>query len=72
MENERQVPRCTGNCKACLQVQRQYCATQLSYNNAMAIDALRSEMAELAKKLNDMNSENVEVVDPTEKLEIKD
>ena len=55
MEQENTSPapqgQCTGNCMNCTLFQRQYCASQICYNNMRMIGAMASELNTLSKEV---------------------
>lgn len=56
---------CTGNCMACTIFQRQYCASQISYNNMNMISQLAQAMESLSQKIEGL-SEKVESIQSNE------
>lgn len=64
---------CTGNCMGCTIFQRQYCASQISYNNMNLMGQLLESVEKLTKKVNlladevaDMHSSDEELINPVE------
>ena len=64
---------CTGNCMGCTIFQRQYCASQISYNNMNMIGQLIESVEKLSKKVNslanevaDLQSSDEELINPVE------
>jgi hypothetical protein len=55
-EAQQQAGHCTGNCKMCTLFQRQYCASQISYNNMRMLERMEQEIVILkgiTRKLNE-------------------
>lgn len=46
--------KCTGNCMNCSVVQRNFCASQLAYNNMRQMETMQEQMAEIQKKIDSM------------------
>ena len=72
MENEMK-PRCNGNCKNCLAIQRQFCASQLAYNSMMAVsqlvkqvESLELSVMELNERLDNAQSNEEDIFNPIE------
>lgn len=78
MENEMK-PKCSGNCKNCLALQRQFCASQLAYNSMMVVfqltqkvDMLEAGIKELNEKLNATQSIEADIFNPIEESSDED
>lgn len=54
---------CTGNCMNCTLFQRQYCASQIGYNNMGLIERLMDKVSELGRKIEAMQS-NEALINP--------
>ena len=77
-QNNQPQFRCPGNCLQCLPAQRQYCASQHAYSNMKVldkimeallgmksqIDAMQGTVAELAAKIEAIQSSEAAVFDP--------
>ena len=72
--------KCTGDCLKCSPVQRQYCASQIAYNNMNLLseimdsvdemkksnETMRSEIDALGKKIEAIQNSEVELINPIE------
>lgn len=69
--------KCTGDCLKCSQVQRQYCSSQIGYNNMNLLSDLiesvdemkkdmRAEIDALSKKIDAIQSSESELINPIE------
>ena len=56
-KNQQQGFKCSGDCTRCSQVQRQYCASQIAYNNMNLLSELMDSVDEMKKNNADMRSE---------------
>ena len=43
--------RCTGNCMQCNLIQRQYCSSQITYNNMKMMERMSEQLKELREEL---------------------
>lgn len=54
-ENQKgQQFQCTGDCLKCMPIQRQYCASQFTYNTMRMVERLTAEVQELKEKVKAM------------------
>lgn len=67
-----QTGKCTGDCKVCSLFQRQYCASQISYNNMRLLERIEQEIVILKgisrllnEKLEDIQNNEAMLMDPT-------
>lgn len=60
------VSRCTGNCMKCVAFQRQFCASQLAYNNMKALEAMASEVKSMREKIEALQDNEASLFDPTQ------
>lgn len=58
---------CNGNCMGCAIVQRQFCASQLAYNNMKMIESLMQEVSALKESVLDLQKKDneTELINPT-------
>lgn len=49
--------KCTGNCMACTIYQRQYCASQLSYNNMRMLEQMQQTISVMQQTIRNINDE---------------
>lgn len=68
---QKQQFQCTGDCLNCIPVQRQYCASQHSYNTLRllqqmqtAFDAMVGEIEQLKEKIESIQNNEALVFDP--------
>lgn len=61
---EKQVFRCTGDCLQCSPVQRQYCSSQLAYNNLKVLERLEERLDVLSEQLESMDMEEAPLINP--------
>lgn len=73
MEQEQKQFQCTGDCLKCIAVQRQYCASQHSYNSmrilqglTAAVEVLSSTVEDLKTKIDAIQGNEALVFDPNE------
>ena len=55
---------CTGNCMMCSLFQRQYCASQISYNNMLMINQLAQAVEALSQKVEAIQSNEGTLFNP--------
>ena len=79
-QNQQQGYKCTGDCLKCSPVQRQYCSSQIAYNNMNLLsdliesvdemkknnETMRSEIDALGKKIEAIQNSEVELINPIE------
>lgn len=65
MQENNETPRCSGNCKNCIAFQRQFCASQLAYNNMKQIEALTAQVLALTEKIESMQSSDDLLFNPS-------
>lgn len=53
---------CNGNCMGCAMLQRQFCASQLAYNNMKMLESLMQEINSLKEKVSELQKENNESI----------
>lgn len=58
---------CTGDCLRCSQAQRQYCASQFTFNNMQMLESLSQSVLALANDVKNLN-EKIEVITNTESM----
>ena len=58
------VRQCTGNCMGCTIYQRQYCASQIAYNNMGLISELMESVAELKEKIEAIQNNEGTLINP--------
>jgi len=56
------TPRCTGNCMNCAMIQRQFCASQLAYNNMKVLDVVAAELKALKETVEKMKHDDEAVL----------
>ena len=54
MDNEQKQFQCTGDCLRCMAVQRQYCASQHSYNNMRMIERMQESINALSASMEEL------------------
>ena len=57
---------CDGNCMGCTMFQRQYCASQIAYNNMGLLSELRDKMDDLKKKIESIQNNEASLINPIE------
>ena len=57
---------CTGNCMACTVFQRQYCASQIAYNNMGLLSDLMGEIALIKEKIEAIQNNEGTLINPIE------
>ena len=69
---EQTQSKCTGNCMACSIYQRQFCASQLSFNNmkmmgemSQVLASMKESIVSLNKSIETMQNNEANVFDPT-------
>ena len=53
---------CNGNCMGCAMLQRQFCASQLAYNNMKMLESLMQEINSLKEKVGELQKDNNESI----------
>lgn len=53
---------CNGNCMGCAMLQRQFCASQLAYNNMKMLESLMQEINSLKEKVSELQKDNNESI----------
>ena len=61
------VGRCTGDCKVCTLFQRQYCASQISYNNMRLLERMEQEIV-ILKGISRLLNEKLEAIQNNEAM----
>lgn len=64
MDNKKQESRCNGNCMGCNPFQRQFCASQLSYNNMRMIEQLAQLVDKIEGKIEALQNNEALLIDP--------
>ena len=57
---------CTGNCMGCTIFQRQYCASQITYNNMRILEQMAATIASLQDKIEAIQSNEGTLINPIE------
>ena len=57
---------CTGNCMGCTIFQRQYCASQIAYNNMRILDNVMAKINDLATKVDAIQNNEAVLFNPME------
>ena len=64
MENNKQESRCSGNCMNCNPFQRQFCASQLAFNNMLMMEQIMRLMKKVEDKVDAMQNDEAALIDP--------
>ena len=59
-----QKSHCTGNCMACTIFQRQYCSSQIAYNNMGLLSDLLKDIADLKEKIEAIQNNEGTLINP--------
>ena len=57
---------CNGNCMTCTIFQRQYCASQIAFNNMGLLGKLMENVAELKEKVEAIQNNEASLINPIE------
>ena len=78
-QNQQQQFKCSGDCLKCTPIQRQYCASQFTYNTMRMVehiqgtlDAMSGTIAELQEKIAAIQGNEATLFDPTTAAEPSD
>lgn len=63
-KNQEKQFQCTGDCLKCSPVQRQYCSSQIAYNNLKALERLEVCVEDISKKIEMMEIEDAPLINP--------
>lgn len=63
-ENVTSKQGCTGNCMNCTLFQRQYCASQIGYNNMSLLSTLIEDVRELHTKIDAIQNNEATLFNP--------
>jgi len=55
---------CTGNCMACTMFQRQYCSSQIAYNNMRLLGELQKDIAGLRERVEAIQNNDTTLINP--------
>ena len=76
-QQQQQQFKCSGDCLKCLPVQRQYCASQFTYNTMRMVESLQNTLItmqgtveDLKTKIEAIQSNEASVFDPTKDEEL--
>lgn len=58
-------PKCTGNCMNCSVIQRQFCSSQIAYNNMKVLESIVKELSDMKEKVEQMQNEESVLISPT-------
>lgn len=64
-KNQEKQFQCTGDCLHCSPVQRQYCSSQIAYNNLKTLERLEERLEAIDKKIESMEAEETPLINPT-------
>jgi len=61
---EKTQSHCTGNCMSCNPFQRQFCASQIAYNNMLMIDEMTRLIKTIEEKVEALQNNEATLIDP--------
>ena len=61
---EKTQSRCSGNCMTCNPFQRQFCASQLSYNNMLMMEQMTQLVKAIEEKVEALQNNEATLIEP--------